>query len=216
MIPWLFNFKGTRFTILILVILPLFCDPLPCCCCCCCFWCCYCCCCCWYYWSADSNTHHCHVCIREFCMTCSALSRASPACVLSVSCPFVHHVLLWGLAQCSMICLSQLSICPPFGTLWTGTMLHDLSQLSISPPCGTLWTGTMLHDLSQLSISPPCGTLWTGTMLHDLSFSQLSICPPAQWHMLRYLLRYLRNTNRHQSMCYCAGWMDVFNVVTVN
>ena len=107
MIPWLFNFKGTRFTILILVILPLFCDPLSCCCCCCCFWCCYyCCCCCWYYWSADSNTHHCHVCIREFCTTRSALSRASPASVLSVSCPSVHHVVLCGLARCSMISVS--------------------------------------------------------------------------------------------------------------
>ena len=53
-------------------------------------------------------------------------------------------------------------------------------------------------------------------MLLDLSLSLLLICPPAQWHMLRYLLRYLRNTNMHQSMCCCAGWMDVFNVVTVN
>ena len=108
MIPWLFNFKGTRLTILILVILPLFCDPLSCCCCCCCFgcfWCCYCCCW-WCYWSADSNTHHCHVCIREFCTTRSALSRASPTSVLSVSCPSVHHLVLCGLAQCSMISVS--------------------------------------------------------------------------------------------------------------
>ena len=108
MIPWLFNFKETRLTILILVILPLFCDPFSCCCCCCCFWCFWCCyCCCWWcYWSADSNTHHCHVCIREFCTTRSALSRASPASVLSVSCPSVHHLVLCGLAPSSMISVS--------------------------------------------------------------------------------------------------------------
>ena len=112
MIPWLFSFKDTRLTILILVILPLLCDPLSCCCCCCCFgcfWCCYCCCW-WCYWSADSNTHHCHVCIREFCTTPSAMSRASPTSVLSVSCPSVHHLVLCGLAQRSMISVSCPSV----------------------------------------------------------------------------------------------------------
>jgi len=111
--PLIIVFKGPLFTTLILAILPLFCDP---------FSCCYCCCCCswwWCYWSAHSNSHHGHVCIREFCMTCSAPIRASPASVLSVSC----------------------SYSPPCGPLWTGTMLHDLSQLS------TMWSSVDWHNV---------------------------------------------------------------------